>query len=136
MSFLGLGHFRHYTDDEWVNVKAALKNAGVDPGTGALFTATQHAVAELLQNDPLVQLAEKAIGDVSAKDVPITQRLATAAEDVIPGLIQWFAAGGITKTADEVRTLATTFTQEVFNNSVSGSVKDAVAAVETVAKAS
>lgn len=132
MSFLGLGHFRHYTDDQWATVKPALQAAGIDTGTGALFTATQHAIAELLKNDPLVALAEKAIADVSQKDVPLTQRLATAAEDVIPGLIAWFSTGGITKTAEEVTTLATTFTQEVFNNSVSGSIKQAVADVEAV----
>jgi methylmalonyl-CoA mutase cobalamin-binding subunit len=132
MSFLGLGHIRHYTDDEWPAVKAALANAGIDAKTGALFTATQSAIAHLLQNDPLVALAEKAISDVSASGVPITQRLATAAEDVIPGLIAYLSSGGVTKTADEVRTLATTFTQEVFNLKSSSSIAGAVAAVEAV----
>lgn len=134
MSFLGLGHFRHYTDSEWATVKPALAAAGIDSGTGALFTATQHAIAELLQNDPLVALAQKAIADATASGVPVTQRLANAAKDVIPGLISWFEAGGVATTEAELTTLATTFTQEVFNNTVSTSIKTAVADVEAVVK--
>lgn len=133
MSFLGLGHFRRYTDDQWPGVKAALQAAGLDAGTGAMFTATQHAVAQLLKNDTLVQLAEKAIADVSADtSVPLVQRLATAAADVGPGLVAWFAEGGVTKTVEEVTTLATTFTQEVFNLKNSTSIAAVVADVEAV----
>ena len=134
MSFLNLGHFRHYTDAEWATVKPALEAAGVATGTGALFTQTQAAIAALLANDPLVALAEKGISDATASGVPVTQRLATAAEDVIPGLIAWFSTGGVTKTADELTTLATTFTQEVFNEKNSTSITQAVADVEAVVK--
>lgn len=132
MSFLGLGHIRHYTDEEWPAVKAALAGAGIDAKTGALFTATQSAIAHLLQNNELVALAEKAIADVTADNVPLLQRLATAAADVGPGLVAWYADNGIAKTIEEVTSLATTFTQEVFNLKNSTSIAQAVADVEAI----
>ena len=136
LSFLGLGHVRRYTDDQWPAVKAALATAGIDSGEGAMFTQTQAAIATLLKDDTLVQLAEKAIADVSADpSVPLLQRLATAAADVGPGLVTWFANNGVQKELGEVTTLATTFTQEVFNLKNSTSIAQAVADVEKIAKA-
>lgn len=135
MSFLGLGHFRHYTDDEWATVKPALEAAGISGTEGAMFTQTQAAIAVLLKDDTLVALAEKAISDVAADpSVPLLQRLATAAADVGPGLIAWYATGGVTKEIGEVTTLATTFVQEIYNLKNSTSIAQAVADVATVAK--
>lgn len=134
-SFLGLGHFRHYSDDEWATVKPALEAAGIDGSEGSLFTQTQAAIAVLLKDDSLVALAEKAIADVAADPaIPLLQRLATAAADVGPGLVTWYATGGVTKELADVSTIATTFVQEVFNVKNSTSIAQAVADVETVVK--
>ena len=134
MSFLNLGHFRHYSDAEWATIKPALQAAGIDGSEGALFTQTQAAIAVLLKDDQLVALAEKAIADVEQANVPLLQRLATAAADVGPGLVAWYATGGVTKELADVSSLATTFTQEVFNIKKSTSITQAVADVEAVIK--
>jgi hypothetical protein len=134
MSFLGLGHFRHYTDAQWATVKPALEAAGISGSEGAMFTQTQAAIATLLKDDQLVALAEKAISDVAADPtIPLLQRLATAAADVGPGLVTWFATGGVTKELADVTTIATTFVQEVYNIKNSTSIAQAVADVATVA---
>jgi hypothetical protein len=134
MSFLGLGHFRHYSDSEWAAVKPALEAVGISGAEGAMFTQTQAAIATLLKDDSLVALAEKAIADATASGVPITQRLVTAAADVGTGLVTWYASGGVTKELADVTSLATTFTQEVFNLKNSTSIATAVADVAAVAK--
>lgn len=135
MSLFGI-HIKVFDDQQWSEViKPALLAAGIDPATVGAFTKTQAAIAHLLSDDPLVQIAKKAIEDARDTNLSSGEKLAKAAQDVIPGLIDFFANGGVKTEAGELTSLATTFVQEVYNNAFSRAIAGAVDDVETIFKA-